>query len=129
MDNTNIDIEASDHTPKVAFDFTSNKFELRGMSYMEDVDNFYETLLKKLNLHLAELSGTTVTFDFDLPYFNSSSARAVFRLFEMLDAAAKAGNSVNINWHYGDDEDIAEQGEDLGEDLQHAKFVLIGDDL
>ncbi len=129
MNTNNINIEASENTPKVAFDFSSNVFELRGMSYMEDVDSFYESIIKTLKAHLGALTDTTVTFDFDLPYFNSSSARAVFRLFDMLDEAAGVGNNVNINWHYGDDEDIAEQGEEFGEDLKHAKLKLIGDEL
>ena len=120
-----IKIEGTDNAPKVEFDFAANVFELRGMSYMEDANDFYESLLEKLGTHLGELTGVRVQFDFELPYFNSSSARVVFRLFGMLDAAAKAGNNVTINWHHGDDEDIEEHGEDFAEDLEHAKFVLI----
>jgi hypothetical protein len=129
MNNNKISIEATENSPKVVFDFSSNEFELRGMSYMEDVDQFYDSLVTKLDAHFDALADANVTFDFALPYFNSSSARMVFRLFDMLDKAAGAGNDININWHYGDDEDISEQGEEFGEDLLHAKFNLVGDEV
>lgn len=122
-----IKIKATETSPEVDFDFQAHRFSLRGMSFMEDVNSFYETLIAGLDDYLAEVSGADIQFDFALAYFNSSSARVVFRLFQKLDAAAANGNSARIRWHAEDDEDIAEEGAELAEDLEHATFELVED--
>ncbi len=117
-------IAAGDNTPAVEFLFNDNIFKLSGMSYMEDVRSFYDDMMEKLNTHFESLENGKVKFIFDLDYFNSSSSRVIFTLFERLDAVAEAGNTVAIEWHF-DDEDIGEEGEELAEDLENAEFQLI----
>lgn len=120
----NIVIEGSENSPAVDMNFEENVFKISGMSYMEDVASFYDRPLKALNEHLSSEDNSKVKFIFDLSYFNSSSSRVVFGLFEMLDEAANVGNEVSIDWYF-DDEDIAEEGEMLAEDLEKATFNLI----
>jgi len=123
----NIKIEGGENTPEIDFDFQTNIYKVSGMSYMEDVRAFYDATLEKLELHLSELKDQDVKFLFDLSYFNSSSSRVVFCLFETLDKTAMAGNDVSIEWHF-DDEDIAEEGEELAEDIEKAEFILVEKD-
>ena len=120
-----INIKGTDQTPEVSFDFEANQFHLRGMSFMEDASDYYEPLVAALESHLAALGSAEVRFDFDLAYFNSSSARVVLSLFDLLDETAERGNVVGIRWFHNDDEDMAEQGEEFGEDLEHATFEII----
>ncbi len=123
----NINLAGSDNSPEVVFDFANNTFALRGMSYMEDTSGFYDTIIEALNGHLDNLSGTEVRFEFALTYFNSSSSRIIFRLFDKLDEIAESGNPTTIFWFHEDDEDILEQGEEFAEDLSHATFTLVGE--
>lgn len=120
----NIVIAAGETTPSLNFDFAQSEFKISGMSYMEDVGEFYNLSIEILKGHLENLQEAKIKFIFDLDYFNSSSARIIFNLFELLDSASEAGNEVAIEWHF-DDEDIGEEGEELAEDLESAKFHLI----
>jgi len=123
-----ISIAGTDNAPRVEFDYNANTFTLAGMSFMEDVSGFYEPLMQPFREHMEGLSGAAVQFEFALSYFNSSSARVVFQLFELLDQAAGNGNQVAIRWCHDDDDDMVEQGEEFGEDLEHASFTVVDPD-
>ncbi|GAB6051516.1 DUF1987 domain-containing protein [Magnetospira thiophila] len=121
----NIKVGATDRSPEVDFDFASNIFSLRGESYPEDVTAFYGPMVAQLEEHLAKLNGATVQFNFELIYFNSSSAKILMGLFDLLDETAGNGNSVTITWTYeSDDDNMQELGEEFGEDLENATFEL-----
>ncbi len=120
----NITLAGTDNYPAVDFSFSENRFKLSGESFMEDVTSFYGELIAKLEEHFADQTSSEIVFVFDLEYFNSSSSRVVFKLFELLDQTADNGNQVVIEWHF-DDEDIGEEGEMLAEDIEHAEFKLV----
>lgn len=121
----NIKIEASDRSPEVDFDFEKNVFALRGESYPEDVTAFFGPVIGNLEEHLASLKGAEVRFDFELIYFNSSSAKVLMGLFDMLDETADDGNTVVINWIFDEEDDNMEElGEEFGEDLENVQFVM-----
>ena len=124
----NINLDGTDNAPGVAFDFEANHFRLTGMCFMEDVSGFFDPITTPFEKHVAALSGADVTFEFGLHYFNSSAARVVLMLFDFLDEVAAKGNAVSIVWHHEDDEDMIEQGEEFGEDLEHATFTIVNDD-
>jgi len=120
----NITIEASERTPGVLFDFSQNIFCLKGESYPEDVTAFYGSILEGLEAHLEAQNGATIQFTFDLIYFNSSTAKVVMGLFDLLDEAAEE-NDVTVTWNFEEDDDnMEEMGEEFGEDLEKAKFIL-----
>ena len=59
-----------------------------------------------------------------LAYFNSSSTKMLFTLFDALDQAAQAGNRVELHWYYdAEDETIQEFGEELRLDFQTLTFI------
>ncbi len=121
----NIKIEATERSPEVDFNFTSNVFALSGESYPEDVPAFFGPPINQLEEHLSSQDGADITFYFELIYFNSSSAKVLMELFEMLDKVAENGNNVVIYWAYDEEDDNMEElGEEFGEDLEHAKFNL-----
>ena len=69
-------------------------------------------------------SSETITFVFKLIYFNSSSARVLMKLFELLDEIAEERN-VEIEWHYHEEDDTMEEfGEEFAEDMENASFQL-----
>jgi len=117
-------IEGTERAPKVAFEFSANKFAISGESYPEDVTAFYGELIGNLEAHFDSLEGQSVTFSFELIYFNSSTAKVMMRLFEMLDECAE-NNDVSIVWKYEEDDDnMQELGEEFSEDLENASFKL-----
>ncbi|MXN65086.1 DUF1987 domain-containing protein [Stappia sp. GBMRC 2046] len=121
----NLEIPATTRTPAVEFDFRNNHLRISGESYPEDVTSFYSSLLEALDRYLDGRTSGACRFDFELIYFNSSSAKAIMMLMEKLDEAAGAGMSVDVHWFYDpQDETMHELGEEFGEDLQHAVFHL-----
>lgn len=121
----NIKIEATTRSPEIDFDFGANKFLIKGESYPEDVATFYGLVIDQLEEHLSSLDTAEVSFDIELIYFNSSSAKVLMGLFDTLDEVAKAGNRVTITWTYDEDDDnMQEMGEEFSEDLEHAQFRL-----
>jgi len=118
-------LEATERSPELTFDFNSGNFSLKGESYPEDITEFYGQPLKSLEEYLEGLQGATVNFSFELIYFNSSSAKILMSMFDMLEEAAEAGNTINIQWVYeADDDNMEELGEEFGEDLDAANFTM-----
>jgi hypothetical protein len=121
----NLKIPGTDRTPEIDFDFDNHRLKLKGESYPEDVVKFYGPVFEALDNYLRELCDGTLCFEFQLIYFNSSSAKAIMSLLERLEGAAAAGVSVTINWYYDEEDDtMRELGEEFGEDLERAEFRL-----
>ncbi|GEO81836.1 DUF1987 domain-containing protein [Pararhodospirillum oryzae] len=121
----NISIAATLRSPKISFDFTHNKFNISGESYPENVSEFYSPLIKEMEAYLSSVVNADIEFCFELIYFNSSTAKILLELFDMLDEAAHRGNRVDITWTYEvDDDNLKELGQEFGADLQHARFSM-----
>ncbi|MBF0124967.1 MAG: DUF1987 domain-containing protein [Magnetococcales bacterium] len=122
----NIYINSTDRTPEVDFNFTSNHFSLRGESYPEDVPTFFGPLMTAFSKHVKSLDGgSSLEFNFELLYFNSTSAKVVMNLLELLEATASNGAVVTINWRFAaDDDNMQELGEEFGEDIKIARFNM-----
>ena len=69
---------------------------LKGESYPEDITAFYGPVIGQLSEHLDSVDGVEIQFNFELIYFNSSSAKIFLGLFETLDEAAGAGNTPAV---------------------------------
>jgi hypothetical protein len=122
---SNLNIAATDRSPEIDFDFEHNLLRLKGESYPEDVSAFYGPVFAALDEYLAQLGNGSCSFEFELIYFNSSSAKAIMSLLEKLDEAASGGASVTVTWHYDEEDDtMLELGEEFAEDLEHAEFHL-----
>lgn len=120
-----IDYKASSLTPKVFLDEENGIFALEGKSSPEDSFSFYSSILdgvKNLSLPKNEL-----TANFNLVYFNTSSSRCLFVLMRELKTLNTKGHTININWHYEEnDDDIKEVGEDFAELLDWKfNYILI----
>ncbi|MCR6629745.1 MAG: DUF1987 domain-containing protein [Magnetospirillum sp.] len=79
-----------------------------------------------LEKFLGQAQGRDIRVDFNLVYFNSSSAKALMNMFQLLDQAAERDVSIVVNWFYApEDETMQEFGEDFSEDLEHVTFNLV----
>lgn len=119
-------IEATERSPEIDFNFETNEFTIRGESYPEDVPEFYGPVINRLHTHFDALEDADVTFNLELVYFNSTSAKILMGLFETLEEIAGKGNRVVVNWYFEEDDDNMEElGQEFGEDLELARFNMI----
>jgi hypothetical protein len=119
-------IPPTERSPEISFDFDNNVFTIKGESYPEDVKEFYGPFIEKLEKHLDALNKAEVKFTFEFVYFNSSTAKILMNLFDLLDATAMRGNKVHVSWGFeADDDNMQELGEEFGEDLEYATFKLV----
>ena len=123
---TILTISAAQRTPEINFDFETNTFLMRGESYPEDIKDFYGPPIMQLTEHLEGLENEKVHFTFEFIYFNSSTAKIIMNLFDLLDSTAERVNTVTINWAFAPDDDTMEElGEEFCEELKHATFTLL----
>jgi hypothetical protein len=120
-----LQMAATQRSPEVDFDFDSGFFRMRGEIFPEDAAAFFGPILEQMEAYVRDLRGADMVFNFQLQYFNSSSAKGLMNLFRLLEQAAENGNRVQINWYYYEDDDtILEAGEDFAEDLTYAEFAM-----
>jgi len=120
----NFNLAATERTPAVDFDYENNTFKISGESYPEDVSAFYADFISGFEDYMQARNDCNITFEFELVYFNSSSAKVFMGLFDMLDEVASR-NKVVINWLIEENDDnMGELGEEFGEDLTNATFNL-----
>lgn len=110
--NTDLELAATDRTPFVKIESSIGRIELIGESYPEDVASFYGPVVTAL----AGLAETAPSIDatFDLIYVNSSSMKALYHLFEILEKKSNSGAPVSISWKHQEGDDVMM---DLGEDF------------
>ncbi len=122
----NIIREATERTPAVMFDFENGVFSFKGESYPEDASAFFGPLHKAMDEFLDGSFEGEIVFNVEFEYFNSSSAKVLMNLFQLLeDAAESKGKNTVINWYYNeDDETMQEFGEDFASDMEHTAFNL-----
>ncbi|WP_422375757.1 DUF1987 domain-containing protein [Roseibium sp.] len=118
-------IDETPRSPRVELDPDTGHLALTGESYPEDASAFYGPILQNVASYLATTTDAPLTVDMRFIYFNSSSAKAIMNLFQMLEENAEGGRPVTVNWFYDPDDDLmAEMGEDFAEDFRHASFYL-----
>lgn len=120
----NLVIAATERSPEVTFDVAAGTLQIRGESYPEDASSVFGPIFAALQEYLGQAGGKGLKVDFELIYFNSSSAKALMNMFQMLENAAEV--DIVVNWQFmADDETMKEFGEDFSEDLEHVAFNLV----
>jgi hypothetical protein len=107
-------IQGTERTPEVQLMTDPLSLKIQGESFPEDVAVFYGPVITAINaLSLVPKGPLNVTLA--MVYINSSSIKALYRIFEGVDAYRKAGNEVSVHWNVPEDDDIMEE---LGEDFK-----------
>ncbi|MBI3501573.1 MAG: DUF1987 domain-containing protein [Bacteroidetes bacterium] len=97
-------------TPGVMLDSNRGIFEISGWSHPEDAIAFYAPVLEWLNKYAAA-PNTGTNFHFKFQYYNTASAKQIFRIISMLEEVANK-SKVKIYWHHdADDTDMLSSGE------------------
>ena len=108
-----LNIAATDRTPEIILTQEPVKLSIKGESYPEDVSAFYGQVIQAVNNLVASPLGD-LEAEVQLIYINSSSIKALFRIFEGLDDYRKKDKAVLIHWLADEDDDIMQE---LGEDF------------
>ncbi|ORM74489.1 Fe-S oxidoreductase [Pantoea wallisii] len=120
----NLAVAATESTPEVNFDFETRQFTLRGESWPENAAAFYRPLLTALECWQPAQSGA-IEVHIALRYFNSSSTKMLFTLFDLFNQLAQRGQSVVLNWFFDAEDDVSEEfGQELALDFTALQVKL-----
>ncbi len=126
-------IEATEDSPKIVFDTTSNRFTISGESRPENAGKFYSPVInwivkfeETLAIRKKEMKDESpLVFVFKLDYFNSTSAKYIMDILLVLKKFVDDGYKVNIEWHYDKrDDDMLDAGNEFS-DTVDMKFDFI----
>lgn len=120
----NLHFDPTHNTPLVNCDGITNTITIAGESRPENVRAFYANVFtwmdtyEKSLFYLASLSShaKTVTLNFKLEYFNSSSLKIFMEIIARLNTMSKNIKHVEltINWYYdADDDDMFDSGKEF----------------
>ena len=116
-------IAATPSSPEIDFRFDQHALSIKGESYPENAAAFYGPLIASVRAYLEGCREAAITVNVSLAYFNSSSTKMLFTLFDTLNQAAVDGNQVRLNWYHDEDDDtILEFGEELQQDFTALDF-------
>lgn len=102
----NLIIKPTADTPHVIFE-NSGEIFMRGRSLPENPNAFYQPLLN----WVSKCDIPSVTFNFQLEYFNTASSKLVFELLKALKGNSNITNLL-VKWHYEEgDDDSFETGQ------------------
>jgi RNAse (barnase) inhibitor barstar len=100
-------------TPDVNFSANTGICEIAGESYQEETFEFFNRLIAWIDEFIMKVR-MPITMNFKLTYFNTSSARAIQEMINLLKKYKEQGGQVVINWYYQDEEDSTyEEAEDM----------------
>ena len=117
-------IEETKYTPEIIMNPQNGEISIKGKSYPENTFEFYEPVMKWLNSYFEEPQEKTIV-NFEIVYFNSSSSKLFFDLFDLIDENSSKID-IEINWIYDEENDSAlEAGEDFKEDFENLNFNLL----
>jgi hypothetical protein len=121
----NIKLEASKSTPEVNFDFKNNIFEIKGQSYPENSQEFYNNLILSVEKYL-EAPKINFELNIKLQYLNTSSTMYIMLLFEKLEDAFSKNKNIKVNWHYDKENELAlECGEEFKEEITFPFNIIL----
>jgi hypothetical protein len=117
--------ENTGSAPEVLIDEEKQFMRIAGESFQENTIEFFKEINDWLEEYLkSEFSA--FTFECDMKYFNSSTAKLLFNMLLNMDASAAPGKKITVNWITTADNDIIlECGEEFKKEMSNLEFNLI----
>ena len=96
-------IQATDNTPRVYFDLSKGRIELRGRCFPENTSKFFDPVFNWLS---ENLKGDPITARLEvyLEYYNTGTYIRLLELFELLSEQNEKGHDLEVHW-YVEEED------------------------
>jgi hypothetical protein len=122
----NLVIAATQYTPEIRLDAVNGIISMKGKSYPENTFDFYQPVITWVEAYLADHCCAFTRVDMEIIYFNSSSSKLFFDLFDTLEEAVNAGQQIEVNWIFDKENEAAEEaGEDFRDDFTSLKVHLV----
>lgn len=119
-------LEKTQSTPYIYFNPTTNILIIKGESFPENSAKFYAPVLEWLKEYLEGLKDETVSMQFEIIYFNSSTSKVFMTIFDMLQEEAEKGKNISVHWLCDKENETAiECGEEFKEDLENLPFQIV----
>jgi hypothetical protein len=96
-------IHATNNTPRVYFDLSQGRIELRGRCFPENPSKFYDPLIAWLNAHITGDS-IEARFEVYLEYYNTGTYIRLLEIFDLLSKKNDQGHKLEVHW-YVEEED------------------------
>lgn len=107
-------IEPTAKTPFVKYDRISNYLVIKGASTKENMENFYDKILRDFKQNISKKRTEVLHLNFKT--FNTSTAKVLFDLFRFFRDAQFTGSRVAIQWDVYDSEvEMIETARDFAE--------------
>lgn len=120
----NLLIDETKCTPYIELLFDKRQISFKGKSYPENTFDFYMPVISWLKNYFPRVKEKTVV-DFEISYFNSTSSKLFFDIFDILEEAVANGSEIEINWYYDEENEFAlEAGEDFKDDFNTLNINL-----
>ena len=117
-------LAATQYTPEIILDPAGTIF-MAGKSYPENTFEFYKPVMEWLENYFDGNASDKTTVNMEIIYFNSSSSKLFFDLFDLLDEN-KDNHTIEVNWIYDKENENAEEaGEDFIEDFDKLTINLV----
>ena len=121
---TGLNLSATSRTPAVKLDLTAKSLKIEGESYPEDVTAFYSPIMQAVHDYFNK-GHDRLNVEIHLIYFNSSSARALTELLDVMEDHATNGASIMIKLFCDRDDDITREfAEDVAMDMEHLQVEI-----
>lgn len=105
-------IDRTETSPQIDIDLDHGVLEFIGRSLPANSEAFYVRVHGWLDEYLKAPRPSTVV-NMKMDYFDTSSSKQFYNIFERLNAVSERGHQVNVNWHFETgDEEMAETGKD-----------------
>ena len=111
-----INLEATQSTPRVLTDWCEGVVLMAGESYPENTYEIFDGIISWVDRFLSE-TDRELRLDLRLSYLNTSSIRAMIDIFDRLQSAHDKGRALSVLWLYDTrNPRSAELGEEFKED-------------
>jgi hypothetical protein len=108
-------------TPLIDFKVDEGYLLFEGRAIPEDSISFFEPILILLDQY-EKKPNLSLTVDFKLEYFNTSSAKFILKILLVLKKIDTGLCNVVINWYFDEDDDDMFE---VGQDYEHFVKIII----
>jgi hypothetical protein len=123
MNTPTFEIKATRNTPAVCFDPAVPSFTVAGNSIPENAGEFYGPIIEQLRQQIPAMTDGT-SFVFCLPYFNSSSLKAIYLLLNEIKVGMDQGKRFEVIWHMEEEDDFMSDAAETFSEMTGIPFTL-----
>lgn len=105
-------IKGTKNSPSVLLSSEECKFEIKGFSYSETINEIYDKAIKWINDNIPKIN-CEINFIFNLYVTNSISDKKILLIIDRLNNFFLEGKKIKIKWCALEDEDSIEYAEDI----------------